>query len=101
MDMGFVRTILLVAIPGHQAPLQGLWVYDETKKQGQRYSIAPVRSEEDEVLKTQEPGQLNKDGQGTPGWTIWNVKDVHEETSSVAYVVGVFVLACDEGSLFS
>ena len=101
MDIGFVRTILPVAIPGHHAPLQGLWVYDETKKPGQRYSIVPVQGSEDAVRKTQEPGQLAKDVQGTPGWTIWNKKELHEETSSIAYVVGVFVLACDDGSLFS
>ena len=56
MELSVVKVILLVAIPGHSAPLQGRWGYCGEAKKGERYQITPVKGTLEKLQQTQQRG---------------------------------------------
>ena len=95
LDLAAVRVVLLVAIPGVHAALQGRWEHDPDAKKGEKYKIAPLIGDAETLRSTQQRGKLAETTGCFRHWTIWNEEEEEEETSSIAYVVGFFVLLTD------
>lgn len=101
LQMTVIKVVLVIAIPGISAPVQGKWVRDEEARKGKRYKLVAVRGTQEEVEQTQQRGKLDKEPTTghVPRWTMWNSEDVEEETSSVAFLLGFYVLLAEDRSL--
>lgn len=94
LTLAGIKVVMLVAIPGVHAQLQGKWVHDPNAPKGKRYKLEPMVGDETALQSTQQRGQLATTGTFRH-WTIWNNTEEEEETSSMACIVGFFVLLSD------